>query len=235
MTALEKSLPSSYNAEGRLADLGSSLAVVVTHPWGPLGGNYHNNVVHAVVSYFQKLGCTTLRFNFQGSQIGFGSPQVNQMRGICEKLLAGNGCEKGAPRKLLLVGYSYGSLISTSASADLGLSSVMATVSIAPPFGVQHWLLLFQSSHHMKKAAAITDMPRLFIMGDQDNFTSVDTFSKTVERDFATTVRKEARIIENVDHFFHRQEGEAVKLIGEWLLSLTGVEDLGQLATLYNT
>ena len=67
-------LPES-GSPANLADFGSSLAVIVTHPWGPLGGNMNNNVVLALVFWFQRLRITTLRFDFCGSQIGRGHQQ----------------------------------------------------------------------------------------------------------------------------------------------------------------
>lgn len=87
---LEKpyTLPQS-GALALVADLRSRLAVIVTHPWGPLGGNLHNNVVSAVVLYFQRLGITTMRFNFCGSQIGRGYRQWAQVQEAANFLLQG--------------------------------------------------------------------------------------------------------------------------------------------------
>ncbi|CAG8451622.1 27169_t:CDS:2 [Dentiscutata erythropus] len=42
-------------------------AVVISHPYGPLGGNFYNNVVVAVEQYFQDKGYLTIAFNFRGS------------------------------------------------------------------------------------------------------------------------------------------------------------------------
>lgn len=67
-------LPES-GSRAQLADFKSSLAVIVTHPWGPLGGNMDNNVVLGVVFWFQRIRVTTLRFDFCGSQIGRGHRQ----------------------------------------------------------------------------------------------------------------------------------------------------------------
>jgi alpha/beta superfamily hydrolase len=79
-------MPSQFETEVQIkdcpalvADLHSRVAVVVTHPWGPLGGNLQNNVVLAAVLYFQKSRITTLRFDFAGSQIGRGHYQVQQV------------------------------------------------------------------------------------------------------------------------------------------------------------
>ena len=81
-------LPES-GSSSRIADCNSDLAVIVTHPWGPLGGNMNNNVVLAIAVWFQRLGITTMRFNFSGSQIGRGDYQVDNVREAANFLLSG--------------------------------------------------------------------------------------------------------------------------------------------------
>jgi len=40
----------------KVANRGSSLAFVISHPYGPLGGNLYNNVVHALAGFLGQLG-----------------------------------------------------------------------------------------------------------------------------------------------------------------------------------
>ena len=56
----------SYEIEGRLSEGDHQKGVVITHPHPLYGGNMHNNVVAAVSRTYQKIGWTTLRFNFRG-------------------------------------------------------------------------------------------------------------------------------------------------------------------------
>ena len=74
------------NTDAYIANMESTIAVIVTHPWGPLGGNLYNNVVNAAVLYFQRIGITTCRFNFAGSQFGRGYYQIQQLQHIAKKL-----------------------------------------------------------------------------------------------------------------------------------------------------
>lgn len=245
---LEKSVILGDGTTALVADCKSRLAVVVTHPWGPLGGNMHNNVVVAVVLYFRRLGITTVRFNFAGSQIGRGNVQVQQVQFVVESLLTGSRSSSqsdvvspidpsndssdtkvsihteaaGAalsPTNVLLVGYSYGSLIASSASANI--PSCIATISIAPPFGVQHWLLVFNAEHHLHQAAMQENMPRLFLIGDRDNFTSVSKFQSIIDERFpsASATGSTGAVIKDADHFFGRREKDVMDVIGEWLLN----------------
>ena len=54
--------PTPTTAETRAA---AAVGVVVSHPYGPLGGNMHNNVVEAVYDAMRRLGHAVVRFNFR--------------------------------------------------------------------------------------------------------------------------------------------------------------------------
>ena len=192
----------------------SNVAVIVTHPYGPLGGNLHNNVVVAACLYFSKLGVTTARFNFNGGCFGRGHTQVAQVQDVAEYL-----CEKQpAASHILLVGYSYGALIAASASAHI--PQTLACISIAPPFAVQHWLLCFSARYHLEQASCRTTLPRLFLLGTADNFTSERVFRETVAQYFSanTTTTTTGAVLKGADHFFRRREKDVMDVIGQWLL-----------------
>lgn len=213
-----------------IADCNSRLAVIVTHPWGPLGGNMHNNVVVAAVLYFHKLQITTLRFNFAGSQIGRGNNQVSQVEQAADYLLSGKHLKQQQqqqqdeddepslskpPSYILLCGYSYGSLICASASATI--PKCIGCISIAPPVSVQHWLLCFNGNYHQSQARKRTTLPRLLILGSRDNFTSQEAF-----RELVTSLPKETTtgaVLKGADHFFHHREKDCMSIIGTWLVT----------------
>ncbi|CAB9505371.1 X-Pro dipeptidyl-peptidase (S15 family) [Seminavis robusta] len=203
-------LPTS-NAPGLLSDMESDLAVVLTHPWGPLGGNMHNNVVIAGARHFQRLGITTLRFDFVGWQLSWGTFQAQQVVEAANYLT-----ENTKATKIMLVGYSYGSLLAASASAQV--DAVVASVSIAPPWSVKHWLLLFNSNHHLNQAKQKENLPRLCLLGDNDNFTTEQVFWKTLEGFPADSTT--GKILPNADHFFRGRESDVMKEIEEWLLKI---------------
>ena len=141
-----------------------SLVKGCTQPWGLLGGNMHNNVIVAAVLYFQNLGVTTLHFNFVRSQISRGHSQVQQVEEVAQFLLEGKHLESSSssfsslpPLYILLVGYSYGSLITASASTSI--PQCIGCISIAPPISVVHWLLCFNSKYHLNRARQHTSLP----------------------------------------------------------------------------
>ena len=194
-----------------IADLQSRVAVICTHPWGPLGGNMYDKVVTATVLYFQRImRVTTLRFNFTGSSIGWGRHHVQQVCDAADYLL--NQLPNNPPSYILLVGYSYGALIAASASATI--PACIGCISIAPPWAVQHWLLLFNSTHHLRQSRQRQDLPRLFIIGDKDNFTPEQVFQKLVK----TFTQSTGAVLKDANHFFSKRETDLMSVIGQWLL-----------------
>jgi uncharacterized protein len=222
-----------------VVDCQSNLAVIVTHPWKPLGGNMHNNVVVAACLYFQHLGITTARFDFVGLY-GRGYGHVQQVQEVAELLLSGKASSSSSsssssskpPQSILLVGYSYGSLITGSASAQI--PQCIGTVSIAPPFTVQCWLLLFNSKHHLNQAALRNDASfvRLFVIGDNDNFTSESAFRDVLETQFPQQGTTTGAVIKGADHFFWKREKDLMDVIGQWLLKTFAGHCVGNLKNL---
>ena len=117
--------------------------------------------------------------------------------------------------KLRFVNYcddEIGSLITGSASASI--DKCIGFVSIAPPFGAKQWLLMFNANHHERQSKKKTDIPRYFISGDSDNFTSSKTFQRTVEsypQQYTNHL-----LMKGVDHFFFGREIELLRNIEEW-------------------
>jgi uncharacterized protein len=220
----QRYLQPHYDAEVRICRRPSKLAVVVAHPWGPLGGNLHNPLVRAVVLYFQRWNVTTVRYNLTSCQIGWGHRQVKQTVDLVESIMNGGhnlveieaaspaaARAAVAPQYILLVGYSYGALVVASAAADLA-HVVVGVVQIAPPWGVQHWLLLFAHAYHERRAATIRR--RLCIQGQVDNFTSESVFMRQVQQQASVM----GAVVKDADHFFARREKDVLDIVGEWLL-----------------
>jgi len=222
-------LPNS-RSKCKLANYNSSVAVIICHPWGLLGGNMHNPVVTRLARYFRRIGITTLQLNFAGSQIGRGWKEVSQVEEAASYLLSGTHCsntspnmdtnsqQTHAPSYILLVGYSYGSLITATATASI--PKCVGHISIAPPFGVMRWLLLFNSSYHTRQAKKRAHLPRFWIMGEKDNFTSPSTFEKALKEyphDSTTHI-----LLPGIDHFFTYGLMDVIENINGWLLKVYG-------------
>lgn len=108
--------------------------------------------------------------------------------------------------------YMVGSLITSSASA--AIDKCVGFISIAPPFGAKQWLLMFNANHHENQSKKKEDLPRYFILGDDDNFTSVKTFVRTVES--YPQQHTNSFVMNGVDHFFFGYEGNLLRKIESW-------------------
>lgn len=139
---------------------------------------------------------------------------MEQVREAAEFLLNGkyHGKRQSTPPvRLLLVGYSYGSIVAASASASI--PQVIGVASIAPPIGVRHWLYLFNGNYHLEQARKRPDLPQLLVIGDQDNFTTEEAFMDVVKsmRQDSTT----GAVLKGADHFFRGREKDLMDILGE--------------------
>eukprot|EP01133_Synstelium_polycarpum_P010576 gene10576-12303_t len=198
-----------------LADLG----IVLTHPHPMLGGNYQNNVVLTVSSYLTNhLHVPTLCFNFRGVGASGGK---GSWRGGHERedvLAAVNYLLHEAPlarrpTRVVIVGYSYGAVIGASV-ADKH-DAIMAYTAISYPFGPLTIMMLGSLLEHAR-----TQKPKLFLMGDHDNFTSLSKFKNRL-KDMPGVVN--FKIFEGVDHFYGGHEKTLAREVSNWILDLVKI------------
>lgn len=198
--------------ESEISSTSSSLGVVLLHPYGPLGGNMQNNVVDAFFSYFKSINLTVLRYNMRGVGKSFGSTswtgkdQVEDLINICEYVLS----IPNAPKSLLVVGYSYGSLIASAAAASI--RNLVGLVAVSFPYSVIFALTAFNTSWYIDKLKTISQ-PKLFIMGRNDNFSFLGSYKSFIEKLASTS----SVILEDVDHFWFGNEELAVKEIRRFI------------------
>jgi alpha/beta superfamily hydrolase len=151
---------------GLLADRSTQLAAVVCHPWGPLGGSLRDVCVSKVVAMLSDAGITTLRFDFR-TGIGRGHAAADDVRGACALLRSLDA----PPRRLLLVGYSYGACVVADV-AD-AIPDVAAFAMLAPPLGATVPLFLCREVTRSAQASA---KPKLVMVGEADQFCSEQRF-----------------------------------------------------------
>ena len=173
---------------GLLADRASCLAVIVCHPWGPMGGSMWDLNVGVIADIFAKAGVTTLRFNFR-TGLDFGVGAAADLRAACEYLLNGP-LPPSPPERLLIIGYSYGSLVVSEVAPTIEACS--ALVLVAPPLGVKRVLYGPRGSRPLD-AVAHSSKPKLALIGTHDQFCSKERFEA-----FGETLRQpaEARVMQ---------------------------------------
>jgi uncharacterized protein len=115
------------------ASLAGEFIAVVCHPHPLYGGNMENNVVTTVAAVYGELGVPAARFNFRGVGASEGSHD-NAIGEVDDLLAVADWLKKQLPdRRLLIAGYSFGSVIAARASYRLGLVGHLTLV--APPIG----------------------------------------------------------------------------------------------------
>ncbi|EGC40249.1 hypothetical protein DICPUDRAFT_25367 [Dictyostelium purpureum] len=195
------------------------LAIVLTHPHPMLGGSFRNNVVLGVADYFTTyLQIPTLCFNFrgvsksEGSGSWFGGSERLDTLAAVNYLLSLNN-DVPTIKKVLIVGYSYGSVIGSSIADEH--PDILGFSAISYPFGPLTLMLLGSLLPHASNSLK----PKYFLIGDSDNFTSVSTFKKRL-KDFKGD-KLESKIFEGVDHFYGGNEKDLAKEIAKWICKVS--------------
>jgi len=186
----------------------------------------HDATVTRVIQVFGSAGLTTLRFNFR-SGIGRGLQSVDDVTLAARYLLDGLPLEQ-RPSRVLIVGYSYGSIPAAVAAAELGAECI-GFAMLAPP--LDWWaasaLYIFNKGNLVARAAgASADMPKLLFIGGEDNFCSASTFESLAE---AMPGPKTVRVVPGVDHFsLFRHVPDQLR---KWCIEAYGLTDLAELAS----
>ncbi|RIA88933.1 Alpha/Beta hydrolase protein [Glomus cerebriforme] len=211
-------------------------AVIISHPYGPLGGNNYNNVVIALENFFLHSGYLTIAFNFRGSGKSrgrtswTGESESNDFRTMLN-FIANSGKINDdniviIPKiyQVTIIGYSYGSLIATSlASTPTEYSFPISYILISLPLSVTWFLTFFHSSvysTHLKNLLSSSSTKVLFVFGDSDQFTRVSKYRQWIkDNNVLENERWTVAELNGADHFFAYQQMEValIDVIEQWV------------------
>ncbi len=170
--------------EGRLEIAAGPDAVILSHPHPLYGGEMNNPVLITLAEVYQRLGYTTLRFNFRG--VGASEGAYDDGRGESDDLRAAAAYLAGLGKTVTdLVGYSFGAWISLR--LDPPIATVQRQLLVAPPvafieFGViaeppPELLIITGDQDRIAPPALLREQarhwhpdPRLLILPDADHF-----------------------------------------------------------------
>jgi alpha/beta superfamily hydrolase len=117
--------------EGRLWLASGPWATIITHPHPLYGGELDNPVVVALADAYQRLGYSTLRFNFRG--VGASAGDYDDGRGERDDLRAAAAFLDAAGKTVTdLAGYSFGAWINLGLDPPLP-AGVRRQLLVAPP------------------------------------------------------------------------------------------------------
>jgi alpha/beta superfamily hydrolase len=182
-----------------------SIAAVVCHPHPLFGGTMHNKVVYQIARTLDRVGVPSLRFNFRG--VGLSAGKHDRGHGEREDVRAALdfvGAEfPGVP--LMAAGFSFGCWVGLRVGSED--SRVTELIGVGPPVNDSDFSYL-----------AKNEKPRLFILGEKDQYGSpekleklIATFPKAVQRDTKSV------IVPGADHFFVGQLSELDAALSAWL------------------
>lgn len=150
-----------------------------------------------------------------------GIPESNDLVELCRHLLSldlrGSVSSGRLEQKIILVGYSFGSLISARALA-LDPSLYHGIIMISMPYQVMFFLTCFHSGRYTEAIESST-VPKLFVMGSRDTFMVPNdkSYNKWLDRkvENAQTV-----LVQGPDHFWSACEDHLCKVVIDWLSKL---------------
>jgi len=173
--------------EGRITAGTGRGGAVVSHPHPQMGGSMDNNVVEAVCEGFQRLGFTTLRFNFRGAgrsegRYDGGRGEQDDLRAAVDFLAA----RISAP--VLLGGYSFGAWVTANLCAREPLPYRLLLVS--PPIDLLETPI-----------EPLADGLIGVICGDRDAFCDIRELTKRLEG-----INLTPHVMAGADHFYIGRE-----------------------------
>lgn len=181
--------------EGLLSEGTTGRGVVITHPHPLYGGDMTNIVVETIQNAYQKMGHTTLRFNFRG--MGRSSGSYDDGNGEQADVVAAfNFLKEKNLQTIDLAGYSFGSWVIAQMVDRIATDSV---IMVSPPAA----MMKFES------ASAIPNL-KLVVTGSRDEYAPPDVVEKLVHtwnQDSAFS------IINGADHFFFGYTDKLFKII----------------------
>lgn len=181
---------------------------LVCHPHPMGGGTMHNKVVFRAAAGLVDARLITLRFNFRGvgasSGEHDGAAEKQDVRDCLDYL-----AENYPNQPITLAGFSFG----TRMGSEVGMSDdrVVRLISIGTPVDKYDD---FDYLENLRK-------PILFVHGDADEFGSVESLRKLVDK-VSKSAETELVIFENCGHFFDDHLAELRETVKNWVLKKLG-------------
>ncbi|KAI0359750.1 alpha/beta-hydrolase [Trametes cingulata] len=158
----------------------STKLAVCLHPWSWLGGRMDDPVLQIVTEPLLDRGYHVLRYNSRGVGKSKGWPSLTGSQEVedLKELVQWARTYVPGLSELVILGYSHGSLIASMHPVlpDVATSHIL----LSYPLGPRHWLTAFHTHRYTAALQNLINDPKsnmLVIYGDDDNFTSVDSYN----------------------------------------------------------
>ena len=167
----------------------ANYSALVCHPHPAGGGTMHNKVVYHAMKALNAAGLPVLRFNFRG--VGLSEGEYDHGRGEVDDVRAAlDWLAERLQKPILLAGFSFGSVMGLSVGC--GDSRVVGLIGLGLPVRAAGRDYSFDFLAHCPQ-------PKLFISGDYDEFSPVETLRAAWQ---LAPQPKRTLLIAGADHFF---------------------------------
>lgn len=177
-------------------------AVVIAHPFPPMGGTMQNGVVTAVWQALAFRGIAALRFNFRGAGRSEGSfnegvGERDDVRAALEVAFNTEGIDSN---RVGLAGYSFGAMMSVPVA--LRDERVRCLALVSAPLSGDNWNKLDEYRR-----------PHLAVIGENDEMVPIDLFLRQMEKE---STFGQYLVIPGGDHGLFGYEKEVGEVVGEF-------------------
>ncbi|KAI9066269.1 alpha/beta-hydrolase [Trametes sanguinea] len=205
---------------------------ICLHPWSWLGGRMTDPVLDIVTEPLLRRGYEVLRYNSRGVGKSKGWPSLTGGQEVedLKELVQWARSSRPSLSKLVILGYSHGSLVASMHPVLQGVET--SHILLSYPLGPRQWLTAFHSHRY---ATALTNLVSdsrsrtLVIYGDHDDFTSVESYDSWAgvlwshhaerERDAAQPGELDIVKIEGASHFWREPQAveRLVQIVERWV------------------
>lgn len=172
--------------------------VVLCHPHPLQGGTMRAPLMDHITSGLVGRGFSVLRFNFRGVGESSGTHDVGRSE-LHDISAAWAEASVPNPRSRHLAGWSFGAATSLVWIAET--ETAVGWVGVAPPV---------KGEHSPALPTRLPAAPRTFILGDRDQFTTVEEMES-----YASQVSGMVRVVKGSDHFFYFREQLVADLMAD--------------------
>ena len=188
--------------------------VVVCHPHPAYGGNMTNIIVVKVCQAMVQKGFVALRFNFRGAgrSDGHFDAGVGEREDVRAAISFLEQQPTVLPAKLGLLGYSFGATVGIRVAAHDPRVKAFVGISLPSLSGTGSGVPI--PSHFEDDAVVTCTIPRLFIVGEHDEFAPLASFYADIAQ-LQPPVQIE--VIPGATHFWTARAAEAADKAAQFL------------------
>ena len=174
-------------------------AIVLCHPHPLMGGSMDVPLIRGIATGLTGLGFAVLRFDFRGvgGSEGAWSGGGAEIEDVAAAVLTADAAYPSLPHGL--AGWSFGAHTALRWQVRSGDGRPYA--GIAPPVSMT-------GAADLPSPNALPPAARLFVIGDRDQFTTVEAL-----RTYASDAGAQLELVSGSDHFFYFREGRVADLV----------------------